>query len=189
MKISLFVMDLIVLLGFPAFAADYRSGESVVINAGETMPEDFFAGARDIQISGRMEGDIYAIGEQLKIDGVGSFLGANMVGLDGGADVKRGFGSDFLGSDGFRDGFGLKIDSDAGSFASFFTEEKLLDEPVLSKVFLDSSGGASLVCLGFLKSSEATSLNFPLVSGLFPNWSPGRTTLFARIIFLELISS
>lgn len=52
-----------------ARAADFRSGERVVIGANEVIDDDLFVSAQEVVIDGTVNGDVYALAQDLTING------------------------------------------------------------------------------------------------------------------------
>jgi cytoskeletal protein CcmA (bactofilin family) len=76
----------------PARAAEFRSGEDVVIKADETIADDLYVFGRHITIDGTVEGDVVAFGEQITINGTvkGHIMGAaQTVVVNGTSDGAR----------------------------------------------------------------------------------------------------
>lgn len=63
------VLVVLVVLVVPALGAVHHSGELLEIKYGETINDDLFAGTREMRIYGRVNGDVYAVGENLLIEG------------------------------------------------------------------------------------------------------------------------
>lgn len=52
-----------------AHAADFRSGDSLVIASGETVDDDLYLAGNTIRISGTVRGDVFAAGNTIIVDG------------------------------------------------------------------------------------------------------------------------
>jgi len=73
----------------PARAADFRSGDVVVIDAGEVIDDDLFVTAERIEMNGVVKGDLFAFGQDVVINGTveGSlFTGAQTAQINGQVD-------------------------------------------------------------------------------------------------------
>jgi hypothetical protein len=53
----------------PAYAFDGRSGDKVVIAAGEVVNDDLYVGATELVLDGTVNGDVYAAGQTITING------------------------------------------------------------------------------------------------------------------------
>lgn len=53
-----------------AHALDRRSGESIIVRAGETVPEDLAIAGRLVRIDGAVLGDVYAFAQHVTVTGV-----------------------------------------------------------------------------------------------------------------------
>jgi cytoskeletal protein CcmA (bactofilin family) len=53
----------------PAYAADRRSGDRVVIGANEVIPDDLYIAANTIIVDGTIQGDLLAVGASVTING------------------------------------------------------------------------------------------------------------------------
>jgi len=73
MKRGLVVLMLVLLatltLAAPASAADTRSGDTIVIGAGETVNQDLYAFASKVQIDGTIKGDLIAFAQEIVVNG------------------------------------------------------------------------------------------------------------------------
>jgi len=69
MRKMMFVFVSMLVLGWQAVAADYRSTEMVKVAAGDTVPSDLFAGSRSVYVDGVVQGDVYAGCETITVNG------------------------------------------------------------------------------------------------------------------------
>jgi cytoskeletal protein CcmA (bactofilin family) len=60
---------LALLLATPAQAADFRSGDRVVIGADEVIDDDLFIGGNVIEVNGTVTGDLFATGTEVSVNG------------------------------------------------------------------------------------------------------------------------
>lgn len=51
------------------FSAEYRSGESIVINEGDSLGNDLVSASRHVDILGFIERDIYSAGQRINVEG------------------------------------------------------------------------------------------------------------------------
>ena len=80
---------LALLLAVPAQAADFRSGDRVVIGAGEVVDDDLFIGGNVIEVNGTVTGDLFASGTEITINGeVGGsvFMAGQTLAVNGDVD-------------------------------------------------------------------------------------------------------
>ena len=63
-------MLLTVLVAVPVAAFEARSGDTVAIPGGEVVDDDFYVGARTINIDGTVNGDLWAAGNIVTLNGV-----------------------------------------------------------------------------------------------------------------------
>jgi len=78
-------------ISIPAFAADMRSGDTVIVSAGEVINDDLFIAGNNIVIDGTINGDIIAAGSTITINGAvnGSIIAAGQtVSING--KIERG---------------------------------------------------------------------------------------------------
>lgn len=69
MKCRILFIGLLMLLGVGLFAGEYRGDETVRVAAGDTLPEDLFAGSRSVWIDGVVQGDVYAGCQSITVNG------------------------------------------------------------------------------------------------------------------------
>jgi cytoskeletal protein CcmA (bactofilin family) len=60
---------LIVSLATPVWAADFRGGENVIINADEVIDDDVFVMGNRVEINGTIKGDLFAVGQEVIVNG------------------------------------------------------------------------------------------------------------------------
>ena len=63
------LLALICILSVSLGAAEYRSGNAIIVRAGDTVQTDLFTGARYLDVLGVVTGDVYAGCEVVSIDG------------------------------------------------------------------------------------------------------------------------
>ena len=56
-------------LASPVSAADFRSGDDVVIGANEVIDDDLFAAGNRVEINGTVTGDLWATGSEVIVNG------------------------------------------------------------------------------------------------------------------------
>ncbi len=85
------VVSLIVVAGLvtaqPAQAADFKSGNQIMVGRDQVIDDDLYASANTIVIDGTVQGDVIAFGQQITINGTvdGDLLGAAQVIIINGA--------------------------------------------------------------------------------------------------------
>lgn len=65
----LLVMGLVIGLVKPAYATDFRGGDTVVIGADEVIEDDLFVTGGTVTIDGIVRGDLFATGETVTVNG------------------------------------------------------------------------------------------------------------------------
>jgi len=74
-KFSKFVLTGLLLWGFMLYGADYRGGESIYINTGDSVTTDLFVSARYVELNAPVADDIYAACQEIVVnDEVGDDL-------------------------------------------------------------------------------------------------------------------
>ncbi len=66
--LTLFIMLTITMVS-PAYAFDGRSGDKIVIQAGDTINDDLYVGANELVLDGTVNGDVVAFAKTVTIDG------------------------------------------------------------------------------------------------------------------------
>lgn len=69
MKTVIQTMVVLIALLFSLNAAEYKGGEIVTVNKGDTLSSDLFAGCRHVEIFGVVKSDVYAGCETVTVDG------------------------------------------------------------------------------------------------------------------------
>ncbi len=69
--LSIFVLAILLALTFitPAYAFDGRSGDKVVIEAGEVINDDLYVGAQEFVLDGTVNGDLIVFAQTVTING------------------------------------------------------------------------------------------------------------------------
>ncbi|HET7767264.1 MAG TPA: polymer-forming cytoskeletal protein [Chloroflexota bacterium] len=67
---ALLALALVVLYRSPAHALERRSGEAMIVAAGEVVDDDLAASGRLLRIDGTVRGDVYAVAQHITIAGI-----------------------------------------------------------------------------------------------------------------------
>ena len=66
---ALILLALLIMTATPAYAFDGRSGDKVVIQAGDVVNDDLYIGANEFVLNGTVNGDVVAVGQMITING------------------------------------------------------------------------------------------------------------------------
>src|ERR1700690_3385426 len=66
--LTLFIMLTITMVS-PAYAFDGRSGDKIVVQAGDTINDDLYVGANEFVLDGTVNGDVVAFAKTVTVDG------------------------------------------------------------------------------------------------------------------------
>ena len=69
LALALVLMLLVVLAALPVRAAEFRSGNLVVIEQGRTIDDDLFVSAQHVIVNGTVNGDLWIAGSQAEVNG------------------------------------------------------------------------------------------------------------------------
>ena len=80
-----------------ASAADFRSGDRVVVAAGEVVDDDMYVTANELVIDGTVTGDVYAFATSITINGTVDHdlnAGAQTIEINGTVGIRHVWGTD-----------------------------------------------------------------------------------------------
>ncbi len=68
-RTSALIVCLLITASAPAYATEFRSGDSVSVEPGEVIDDDLFIAGKSVTISGAVTGDVLAAGQAVRITG------------------------------------------------------------------------------------------------------------------------